>query len=343
MRLKLKNEYGQRDNRWANVLLGYNKNTLYNIGGWGCLITSLGNYVGKTPIEVNDILKANGGFTANSGNFIWSHCRDLGLAQTYQSPYYSGPVTSQGLSKMKSLLDQGLPLLTHVDFDPRDPDDDMHWLLVIGYENDDFFAFDPWTATHINLDVYGGSAARAVLEFRAYDKKLEKEGSTISIEQGLFEKLVSKSAKYDEFVKMGFSDPMQIENQIAKLNKNKEEVQKQNQALEDLLTKRNEEVEELKKELSLANSAKTNLQESAKSLSRELSSIRVELAESTSDNNRLKSSLGRCNNRLAEAKEEIGKLNDYIKDLVENGGCENVVVEPIFERFINWIKKMLKK
>jgi len=181
MRLKLSNKYGQRDERWKNIILGYNTDSKYTIGLYGCLITSLGNYIGKNPQEVNEILKANNGFAAGSGNFVWSKCTALGLNQVYSSPYYSGLVTSQGLNKMRTLLDEGRPLLTHVDFDPRDPDDDQHWLLVTGYEDETFFAFDPWSATDITLDVYGG-AARAVYEFKAYDKilPLEEEDALVA-------------------------------------------------------------------------------------------------------------------------------------------------------------------
>jgi hypothetical protein len=173
MKLQINSKNGQRFSEWANTILGYNTNPIYTIGMYGCLITSFGNYIGKNPTQVNDILKANGGYTAGSGNFIWSKCTVLGLNQVYASPYYSDPVTSQGIAKMKSLLDEGRPLITHIDFDPKDPDDDQHWILIMGYEGDAFFAFDPWSASEINLDVYGG-VARAVYEFKAYDMILPK-------------------------------------------------------------------------------------------------------------------------------------------------------------------------
>jgi len=182
MKLQIKSRYGQRDSRWANVILGYNTNSVYNLGGYGCLITSLGNYIGKTPQEINQILKDNGGFSANSGNFIWSKSTALGISQTYSSPVYTGLVTSQGIAKMQSLLDENRPLLTHVDFDPSDSDDDQHWLLVYGYEGETFFAFDPWSGTDITLGVYGG-VKRAVIEFKAYDLFLPKEGE--QAEEGL--------------------------------------------------------------------------------------------------------------------------------------------------------------
>jgi len=198
MKLKILGTYGQRDPQWASSLLGFNTNPVFSIGMYGCLITSFGNYVGKNPSEVNDLLKANGGFTPGSGNLIWGKVPVLGLNQVYQSPYYADAVSAQGLNKMKEFLDAGFPLITHIDFDPRDPDDDMHWLLVCGYEGDNFFALDSWTGTLISLDVYGG-VKRAVLEYRTYDKKLDTDsGVTVAVDSHVFEELVRKSTITDK-------------------------------------------------------------------------------------------------------------------------------------------------
>lgn len=176
--MKLKTSiFGQRDSRWSNVILGYNKEgSAYTIGMYGCLIACLGMYIDKNPNEVNQILKDNGGFTAGSGLFIWSKCTALGLNQTYVSPEYTGPVTPQGITKIRELLDQGLPLLCEIDFNPATTKEEMHFVLLTGYDGDRIFAADPWTGKVIDLDVYGG-ATRAIIQFRAYDKKLDKEGS----------------------------------------------------------------------------------------------------------------------------------------------------------------------
>lgn len=45
----------QRDPRWRDVQLGFSHLT---IGGYGCYLTCLAMLTGKTPIEVNDILRA---------------------------------------------------------------------------------------------------------------------------------------------------------------------------------------------------------------------------------------------------------------------------------------------
>lgn len=169
----------QRDSRWANIILGYNIAPPYTIGNYGCLISCFSMYLSalgeiENPATVNETLRANRGFQADSGNLIWGAIpRCYGLADVYQSPVYTGPVTDQGLTKMRSFLDAGQPLVTHVDFNPADSDDDMHWVLVMGYDdNDIFYANDPWSGNEISLDVYGG-VKRAVIQFRAYDKPVQ--------------------------------------------------------------------------------------------------------------------------------------------------------------------------
>lgn len=61
----------QRDDRWARVTLGNNiPHSQYNIGGWGCYITSMAMAAGCTPTEMNRALKAVGGFAPSDGNLI---------------------------------------------------------------------------------------------------------------------------------------------------------------------------------------------------------------------------------------------------------------------------------
>lgn len=162
---------GQRDPRWANILLGFNTDPKYTIGLYGCLITCLAAYVGKQPNEVNDLLKAGGGFTAGSGLFVWSKCTILGLNQTYVSPRYESLVTPQGIQNLKDNLDKKLPCLAEIDFNPATPTEDMHFVLITGYDDTNFYILDPWTGDNTTIDKYGG-IARALLQFRVYDKTL---------------------------------------------------------------------------------------------------------------------------------------------------------------------------
>ena len=104
MKLKLPVLFSQRNPLWASILLGYNTNSYYSIGNYGCLITSLGMLTNNQPDNINEVLKDFNGFV-NGGNFVWSKCSAVELTQDYVSPYYDGPVTSQGIAKAKELLD----------------------------------------------------------------------------------------------------------------------------------------------------------------------------------------------------------------------------------------------
>lgn len=290
MKLQLNGNYGQRDSRWASVLLGYNTSSTYTIGSHGCLIDSLGNYIGKTPLEINQILKDNGGYQANTGNFIWSKSVVLGLTQVYQSPIYTSAVTPQGIAKMKALLDEGRPLLTHVDFNPATIADEQHWLLVMGYDGDTFFAFDPWSGTNITLDVYGG-APRAVIEFRAYDKILKKEGEqntdTILVLKTDFENLVKKSTERDEWVKE-FNTIEEVRNKFNRMQADIDTLSKQ---VKDLTDNNTEEIkkyrliiEEKDKELSNKSNELLELEADYKKLNDDINNQSILLAKAEDEN-----------------------------------------------------------
>jgi hypothetical protein len=189
MKLKVPVLYSQRDQQWSSLFLGNNTKLPYTIGLFGCLITAFSMYINKKPNEANDLLKENKGFEPGGGNFIWSKCTVLGLTETYLSPYYSNPVSAQGITKMKESLNNGFPLITHIDFDPSDPDDDQHWLLIIGYDEPEvFYAADPWTGQIIPLDVYGG-ARRCIYQWRCYDKVLPKD--EVIDYKALYEKIMA--------------------------------------------------------------------------------------------------------------------------------------------------------
>ena len=255
MKLMVPSIYSQRDPQWAGTLLGYNPASArdqaghpYTIGWYGCLITALGMYVGKTPTEVNTLLKENGGFTQNSGNFIWAKSEALGLSQVYQSPFYSDPVTSQGISKMKALLDEGRPLVCHIDFDPKDADDDQHWLLVYGYDDlEVFYALDPWTGTAITLDVYGG-AKRCVYEWRSYSKQLPKDTGVDELTQCRLMRDENHNDRMACWEELGFTGGFTLDIAVAEIRKLKE-IEAKYKAKDEQLILARSEVSQLEEKL----------------------------------------------------------------------------------------------
>lgn len=164
----------QRDPRWGAMLLGYNTLSKYNIYNYGCLITTFGNYIGKDPAEVNQILKDNGGFTAGAGNFIWGKSTALGLKQTYISPWYEGEVTPQGITKLKETIVAGFPCVMEVDFNPATQGEEQHFVLGAGIdEQGNILVVDPWEG---QWETWSEAATkRNVYQFRVYDKKMLPE------------------------------------------------------------------------------------------------------------------------------------------------------------------------
>lgn len=287
--------YSQRDSKWASILLGYNKSQPYTIGNYGCLITSFGMYIDKTPDVVNQILKDNNGFVAGTGNFIWSKCTVLGLNQTYVSPEYTGPVTSQGITKMKELLDSGYPLICRIDFNPSTASEEMHFILVTRHDGDIFYANDPWTGTVINLDVYGG-VSRAVIQFRAYDKKVTQEAvkDTIEVYTQVFEELVNKSTTTDEVAKkLGTSTNRDIIlGEIEKLIK-----------YEDIIRDKDKKITELQAQLS--------------ELQKKLEDQSELLNELSSTNENLTTTIGEQDIKIASLTQEVQNAITEIKKLKE--------------------------
>lgn len=114
--------YGQRDPKWAKETLGFGKTT---IGSHGCFVTSLSIMCGKTPSEVNGILKKGKFFT---GDLIISSnamAKTLGLT-------YVGKMDSQ--PKFKTIAE--------VDMSPA-PGKQQHFVVV----KEDGSIIDPWTGT----------------------------------------------------------------------------------------------------------------------------------------------------------------------------------------------------
>jgi hypothetical protein len=243
-------------------------------------------YVEKNPHDVNELLKANNGFQEKSGNFIWSKCSVLGLSQVYQSPYYSDPVTPQGLSKMRSLLDEGRPLITHIDFDPSDNDDDQHWLIVYGYnDNDVFYAHDPWSDTDITLEVYGG-VKRCVYEWRAYDKTLQKD-LQIDLQKELDDCRVERDRNWNWYTNITDLLNVGTNNDIVVA-----EVKKL-VGLEDRFIQKERETEELKREVADA-------KQQNESLSTRITEAEKAIVEIEGD----------YKNKLQEVKEELQTVKD---------------------------------
>jgi hypothetical protein len=265
----------QRDSRWSSVLLGYNTNPVYNIGNYGCLITSFANYLGKTPVEINDILKANQGFV-NGGEFVWSKSTVLGLNEVYCSPRYDDAVSTQGLAKMKQLIDEGRPLIAEIDFNPTTIQEEMHFVLIHGYDEtkeETFFAVDPWTGTEIDLSVYGG-VRRTLYRFRAYDKTLPFENNYyLGIDLSNIDSIkVCIEMWYRVVVKQEFIEKKEVENNYV-LKSEYQNLQNQLSQKDETIKNLNQQIKDLNAKNTLINDENRRLQDQLKDCQDKLNEI----------------------------------------------------------------------
>jgi hypothetical protein len=184
-KLKLATLYSQRDPRWANTLLGTNTDKQYSIGNYGCMITSVCAYlnalgINETPLTLNNRLKDQtiGGFI-NGGLFVFDSLRKIwpDIAMDYVSSKWPKNAPDSAIDKMKQLIDQGHPMITEVDFYPNTVMEDMHWVLIYGYnDTGDFFMFDPWTGSQTMLLSAYGDIKRVMYCYRTYTKPLPFDG-----------------------------------------------------------------------------------------------------------------------------------------------------------------------
>lgn len=231
MKLKVSEPISQRDSEHANILLGNNTSLPYTIGNFGCLITVLTHYLKslgkKTSVkQLNEKLKEEGGFVSG-GLFTWiALYPDIYLE--YTSERYDGvPTPASFFSSMRKALDEGYYLLLEIDFDPIQSGEQMHWVGVVGYE-DDFIIMDPWTGKIVPLSVYG-DPTQSTFRFRYYSKTIE-----ISEEEDPCEEWKKKAEDYKKLYK--------------DLAKEEEDWKKERELLNDTLILRNEKIDELSTE-----------------------------------------------------------------------------------------------
>ncbi len=150
--------FSQNDPKWKLKKLGFSDVT---IGGYGCLVTviaMLSKYYGKdiNPEKLNDQLKNVNGF-ANLNLYKWYE----GVTKIYPDIvcskiiYTPQPVTLEQWSEMKKELEAGRPVVLQVDFIPATSKADMHFVLLIGYENEQWIIADPWYGDTASLARYG--------------------------------------------------------------------------------------------------------------------------------------------------------------------------------------------
>lgn len=148
----------QRNSAWAKIPLGFNTDPQYTIGGYGCLITCLAmscNYYGEeeTPATLNEKLKKAKMFT-NGGFYSWGGITAVHPEIKEKVTLTPAKLTDAQIKEIQKAIDSGYPVMVQIDFQPEDADPDMHYVLLIGYDKENFTMADPWTGTIAPLAVY---------------------------------------------------------------------------------------------------------------------------------------------------------------------------------------------
>lgn len=139
---------GQRDAQWAGVELGQNTDPQFNIGNYGCLVTSIANYLWaidpanlamSNPGLVNNALLQFGGF--DGGNIKWEAVNKS----------LDTRVAPQGVTSDIHMLADWLAAEDHYAFvQVTGPNFPEHWLMGYGVQDGgEPLALDPWYADSV--------------------------------------------------------------------------------------------------------------------------------------------------------------------------------------------------
>lgn len=139
MSIKLPFVFSQQDSRWANSLLGFNTNSVYNFYNYACLITCLAmlsKYYGKdeNPQTINDKLKTVNGFVAGGGDYIYGGIIKLFGDIKERVTITPNALTDAQIGEIKTALDAGYPVMVQLDYNPRTVDLDSHFVLLVDYD-----------------------------------------------------------------------------------------------------------------------------------------------------------------------------------------------------------------
>jgi hypothetical protein len=176
--LPLNITYSQRDSRWAADVLGQNTGHDKTIGNYGCLLTAYNMqavFLGlttDTPRQFNIRMR-------NAGAFSGPYLNPGALANAFPTQIQYNGYLSRGETlnnRIKSYIDTGYPVPVEVDFRPETAQWDQHWVLVIGYNADDFYIVDPWHGDKLWLSTRYNISGNDILQGVFYTRRTTTPG-----------------------------------------------------------------------------------------------------------------------------------------------------------------------
>lgn len=162
--------FKQGDSAWGNEKLGTSQ---YTLASDGCVITAmamLAKFYGKdtNPSKLNQDTVRVGGFV-NDSLYAWASITkiypDIKFTEIQEYPFDPAPV-----EKYRAEIENGRPFLIWLDVNPRQAGNQMHWIIVIGYEGDDFLINDPLYGETYFFKAKYGDITKEALGHRFYKK-----------------------------------------------------------------------------------------------------------------------------------------------------------------------------
>jgi uncharacterized protein YvpB len=183
--------FSQWDDRWAKEILGHNSpDSPYNLYNYGCTITChamIAQYLGykESPSSINEKFKKKGGFEDESGYYVWGTMAKLFTKVKDEIGINTpSPLSDDQMNEIKEELDNGNPVMLQIDYNPRTVEDDMHYVLCIGYNPDnenDLLIADPLGGVEKSLKKYLGrfrpSVRESIEQYIIYEVKAPKKST----------------------------------------------------------------------------------------------------------------------------------------------------------------------
>lgn len=367
--LKLPIVFSQWDDRWANILLGFNKSTPFNIYNYGCLITCqamVARYFDKEfdPKLINEKYISMGvgkAFKSGSGLYVpggftllFGDCKETRVVTPSR-------LTDAQITEIKNAIDEGWPVMVQLDVNPRTVENDMHFVLIVGYnpsDENDFTIADPLGGKIRSLKDYLGwfkPDARVTIEqytvFNGPKPKVVTGMISVSLDHyQLFNRNHDKWHQLVNYLEIG-ADPNtttfeQVKSVIGGYKSRSTDLQNKLTELETEVKNREEQVGRLKDQLleqeKLQKALNIKLNEALKNANKTDGLYEARIIELQGKIDVLAKEKGELNKTIATKETEITGLKDKVVSLSEGnlkqasiGTLINVLLEKIIGNYLN--------
>jgi uncharacterized protein YoxC len=308
-------QYSQNDAQWKALKHGTSNST---IGSTGCTITALAMALAsigydENPKTANQKLTENGGYS--SGNLllwtaiekIWPRAKFLWRGKTY---------TTDDNAKVADAIKKYGSCLVEVDATPIGGT--KHWVLYIGNQR----LIDPFDGLEKPTSTY------SAIGYATIELIPGIEESKITILTSLYEKLVTKSSAFDNFVNNGFENVEQV---IAKIKALSDTIDGLNQLITSkntALSNKDEEISTLNGQLLASNDKLNTASEQAK----KVPNLVTQVEHLTEEKNQFLKDAITYNKKIAQ----LQIANDELRSK-----SVSLLVRVTLERITNYLKAKL--